>query len=448
LVRGIEQLHVVLYWLPPAFLAAGALLALAGRDARRRFDARLLSATALASFVFLGVFPRADLNHLVNVLQPAVVVAAVVAAHAVERARRRPRRGFAAATALAATGLAFYAIVAAYWYVDLLSTLDTRLTQRRGGVLVDPITQQMLDFEIQSIRQMTRPREAVLTVPASTMLNFLAERPVPGRYYNLYAVHIAHDGGAGVVDGMRDAGVRVVVADYDDFFSERTRLRDYAPALVDHLRRGYELAFNVSIDEQMFLRRRARPLPARERLDVLADCDALDAPRSRRVLREHLLFRALHHYLEEGTAGAPQSLITTCRVKVPPAAALSLRIGYRQPTRVGEHAELIGEVFAVDPSARPPVPERLVHERIPLGPAAGWSSPPGTEVRVDVSRWADREALLIFRTLFRGSVTMQDLDFRGFAMLWQDPVIEYGPDGSRGAAPRAADYGGPGAASR
>ena len=92
LVRGIEQLHVLLYWLPPAFLVAGAALAFAARDARRRFDAGLLAATAVAGLLFLGVFPRADFNHLLNVLQPSIVIGAVVSARALAQAKRRPRR--------------------------------------------------------------------------------------------------------------------------------------------------------------------------------------------------------------------------------------------------------------------------------------------------------------------------------------------------------------------
>ena len=86
---------------------------------------------------------------------------------------------------------------------------------------------------------------------------------MPSRYYNLYAVHIAHDRGAGVVAGAREAGVRLVVADYDDFFSERSKLREYAPLLVDFVRREFTIDFSLGIDEQLFLRRRATALPER-----------------------------------------------------------------------------------------------------------------------------------------------------------------------------------------
>ena len=278
LVRGIELLHVLLYWLPPAFLAAGAALAFAARDARRRFDAGLLAAVCVAGCVFLGVFPRADFNHLVNVLQPPIGIAAVVSARALALAKRR-RGVFAALTAGAAAALGIYAVVAAYWYVDLLRTLNAELTQPRGGVLVSKAEKQLLDFEISRIVQATRPGEPVLTIPAGSMLNFLAERPMPSRYYNLYAVHIAHDRGAGVVAGARAAGVRLVVTDSDDFFSERSKLREYAPLLVDFVRREFTIDYNLAVDQQIFLRRRETPLPERATLDVFERCDVGPGPR-------------------------------------------------------------------------------------------------------------------------------------------------------------------------
>lgn len=427
LVRGIEQLHVILFWLPPAFLAAGAALALAARDERRRFDAGLLAATCVAGCVFLGVFPRADFNHLMNVLQPPILIAAVVSARAVARARRRPRGVFTALTAGAAAALALYAAIGVYWYADLLTTLTAELPQKRGGVLVSPIQQQLLDFEISRIHQATRPGEAVLTLPAGAMLNFLAERPMPSRYYNHYAVHIAHDRGAGVVAGARAADVALVIADYDDFFSERSKLREYAPLLVDYVRREFAIDFLLGIDEQIFLRRRAAPLPASEMLDVLADCDTRSDPLGRRSVRDHLLFRSLHHEFENGAPGEIQRVVTRCRLRVPEAATLALQVGYRQPTRIDRDAELIAEIVVIDMAAKPPRAGILLHAPISVGPALGWSSPPGPEFRLDLSRWAGREVVLAFRSSFRGSAAMNDLDFSGFAMSWQDARLDLVP---------------------
>ena len=427
LVRGIEQLHVLLYWLPPAFLVAGAALAFAARDTRRRLDGGLFAATAVAGLLFLGVFPRADYNHLLNVLQPSIVIGAVVSAHALAQTKRYPAGAFAAGTLIGAATIGIYAAVAAYWYVDLLATLNAKLTQPRAGVLVSPTQKQLLDFEIARIQKLTRPGEAVLTLPAGSMLNFLAQRPMPSRYYNLYAVHIAHDRGAGVVEGARKAGVRLVVADYDDFFSERSKLREYAPLLVDFLRREFTIDFSLGIDEQLFLKRRATVLPESESFDALAECDVKPGRADRRSVRDHLLFRSLHHSLEKGAPGESQRVVTRCRVHVPEAATLALQVGYRQPTRIDPDAQLVAEIVVMDGDTKPPRSDLLLHAPIPVGPALGWSSPPGPEFRLDLSRWSNRDVVLVFRTLFRGSVAMNELDFSGFQMLWQDPRLDRGP---------------------
>ncbi len=177
----------------------------------------------------------------------------------------------------------------------------------------------------------------------------------------------------------------------------------------------------------VFVRRRATPLPERASLDALASCDVQPAPDERRSVREHLLFRSLDHRLEPGAPGETQSLVTRCRVRVPEAATLALAVGFRQPIRVDRDAELIAEIDVIDGEATPERSERLLHAPIAVGPALGWTSPPGVDFRLDLSRWAGREVVLVFRTLFRGRAVMNDLDFRGFAMLWQDPRLESGP---------------------
>jgi hypothetical protein len=317
--------------------------------------------------------------------------------------------------------LAVYLGVAAYWYLDLLRSLRSEIPRPRGGVLVSEAEQQMLGFEVAAIRAGTRPGEPVLTLPAFAMLNFLAERPMPSRYYNLYAVHIAHDGGAGVVAGAEASGVRLAVADYHDFFSERSRLRDYAPILTEYLRRRFEPVFSVAIDEHLFLRRRAVPLADRPALDALGDCDAAPERWHGRTQRHHLLFEILYHFLPGDARDAVQDVSTLCRLALPGPAELAFRVGYRQPSEVRPGSELGAEVWVHRPGR---ADELLFRESLPLLPARGWNSPPALERRVDLSRFAGAPAWLLFRTRFRGEVRMNPLDFRGFAMVWQDPRIE------------------------
>jgi hypothetical protein len=274
---------------------------------------------------------------------------------------------------------------------------------------------------VASIRAATREGEPVLTVPGMAMLNFLAERPMPSRYYNLYAVHIAHDAGAGVVAGAEASGVRLVVADAYDFFSERNRLRDYAPALTDYLRRDFAPAFSVAIDEHLFLRRRPSPLPARETLDALAECDAGSEKWDRRTLQQHLLFDILYHFLAADSLGVSDDVSTLCRIAPPGPAELRFRVGYRQPSEVRPGSELGAEIWV---HRQGHADELLYRESLALVPVPAWSSPAAVERSVDLSRFAGEQAWLLFRSRFRGEVRMNELDFKGFAMVWQDPRIE------------------------
>jgi hypothetical protein len=418
LVRSIEILHVLLYWIPPAVFAAAGWIALAPLSRGRPPDAGVSALLAVAGLVYLGVFPRADFNHLMNVYQPLVALAAVVGARLLAGAPvTSPWRR--ALVASAGPLLAVYLGVAVYWYVDLLRSLRSEIPLPRGGVLVSEAEQQMLGFEVAAIRAGTRPREPLLTLPGLSMLNFLADRPMPSRYYNLYAVHVAHDGGAGVAEGAEASGVRLAVADYHDFFSERNRLREYAPILTEYLRRRFEPVFSVAIDEHLFLRRRPHPLPDRATLDALADCDAAEEVWGSRTRRRHLLFDILYHALPGERA--EHDVATLCRIALPGPSDLAFRVGYRQPSEVGPGAELVAEIWA-HREGRPD--ELLYREGVPLEPALGWSSPPALERRVDLSRFAGEQVLLLFRTRFRGAVRMNPLDFRGFAMVWQDPRIE------------------------
>ena len=419
--RGLEILHVLLYWIP--LLVFAAALGLVGAPLLRQLpvDAGLATLLACASLLFLGVFPRADLNHLMNVLQPTVALGAVVAQRLLASGaadRRWPRRILVGSGGLLA---AAYLAAAGYWYQDLLRTLDSEVPGPRAGVLVGPAEAEMLGFEVAAIRAGSRPGEPVLTLPGLAMLNFLADRPIPGRFYNFYAVHIARDGGAGVVAAAEAARVQLVVADANDFFSERNRLRDYAPVLTEYLRRRFAGAFWVAIDEHEFLRRRDAPLPAREGQSALADCDASKARWDRRSIVSHLLADVLYHFVADDSREAGDSLETLCRVSLLRPARLRFGVGSRQPSAVRPGSELVAEIWV----HREAQPDELVYRaNLPLEPVGGWASPPALEQSVDLSRFAGGELTLIFRTRFSGEVEMNPLDLKGFAMVWQDPTLE------------------------
>jgi len=227
---------------------------------------------------------------------------------------------------------------------------------------------------------------------------------------------------------MEARRTRLVLADYDDFFSETVGLRQYAPRLVKYLRRFFTPLLSVGVDEHLFLWRRPRPLPDLATRSPLEECDVSEFDWRVRGIRDHLLFETLYHpvqYVREGEQVIRRQLSTRCRIRVPDGAQLAFGVGYRQPTTVSEDALLTAEIW-VRRLADPEQGLQLIfrEEMQPL-PATGWASPPPLERRLDLAPFAGEEILLMFRTLFRGEARMNILDFKGFAMAWQDPQIEY-----------------------
>jgi hypothetical protein len=415
-VRFLERLHVLLFWLPLAGLAAGVLFALRPIASRRPIDGKLLAVLAVAGFVFLGVFPRADFNHLINVYQPAIV-AGVLILHRLFEAYPRPRRvATRSAIALGCALIFAYAGTAGFWYLHMLRAMSVPVGSPRGGVLVTSIENQMIDFQVRSIQERTREGEFMLTVPALAMFNFLADRRIPGRYYNLYEHHIAHDGGAGVVEAAEALGVNLVVSDYNNFFSDRVGLRTYAPKLASYLRTHFEPEFDVAGDRFRYLKRRDRPIAERQSVDLIDACEVIAA--NGVYSREHLLFASLYQARDVKKPNKP--VVSSCTFTVPLRGQLVVSIGYRRPIAVTKNASLTAEIWLADGKNS----EALFSENIPVRPAQGWRSPAPDEFRVNLARFAGREITLLFRASFKGRVRMGPFDLGGFALVWQDPRIE------------------------
>jgi hypothetical protein len=428
-LRAVEFFHVLLYWLPPAAFAAGAGLVM--RSLRRgSFDGGLAAVLAFSGCLFVGVFPRADFNHLMNVYQPVIVTVIVVLARMVGLGGALGRGLRVLLPGLGGVLAAGYAGLALFWYVDLRALLSVELDQPRGGVLLSAEHKQMIDFEVGQIRASTRPGEPVLTLPAMSMLNFLADRPVPDRYYNHYAVHIGHDGGESVVRGLEESRTRMVVADYYSFFSQVEGMREYAPRLSRYLRSHFVPSGSVAIDEHLLLHRRRRPLPESELINVLEHCDVGVHDWRARGVEAHLLFDSLYHPHQAGPLPLRRQAETQCRVSVPEGAKLSFAVGYRQPTGTTRDTVLRAEVW-IRTAGKPGSPYQQIYaETLGLNRVAGWLSPPPVERRLDLSRWGGEEVWILFRTRYEGEARMNPLDLRGFAMLWQDPQLEYPPEAS------------------
>ncbi|MFQ5418122.1 MAG: alkaline phosphatase family protein, partial [Myxococcota bacterium] len=414
--RFLERLHLLLFWLPVSGLVAGGFYALRPAEARRPLDGGLAAVLAMAAFVFLGVFPRADFNHLMNVLQPTIIAGVLVAHRLFERLGSPWSLTARAGLAVGCAVVGVYAFTAGSWYLHILQALNTKVDVPRGGVLTTVIDASLIDFHLKAIRERTDDGDALLTVPALTMYNFLADRRVPGRYYNLYEHHIAHDGGAGVVEAAEAERVKLVLADYNNFFSDRVGLRFYAPKLAKYLRTHFENEFDVAGDRYFYMTRREVADGERHGADLVGICDVETEPSA--YTREHLLFASLY---QARNIEKPDTPVTTpCTFTVPERGELAVSIGYRRPAAVERGARLKAEVWLVAGEER----TRLLSKVIPVQRIERWDTAPAPEFRVDLTPYAGKEVTLEFQTSFRGQARMPPFDLGGYALAWHDPRVE------------------------
>ena len=425
--RLAERLHVLLYWIAPGILLLGLLLSTARifQKGGRNYSA-FFTCFAVAGSVFLGVFPRADFNHLVNVYQPIVICAPLtlwLVLHGLGPERAWLRR----LSLLTATSLALvYGGIALYWYSGLLARLDTPLEMARAGVKVSGQEARHIEFQVRAIQEGSQPGDAVLTIPDLTMLNFLADRSVPSKWYNLYEHHIAADEGRGVVEQSTTQDVEMVMTRFDNFFSDRVGLLEYAPVLSNHVITNYERDF-IGNDEN-FIVYQKREVPEKETpfTNALMDCESISQMSE---VRDHLLFSALYHKSHPLEPMTESGLSTRCRIRVPKGPSLlSLEVGYRKPSWV-EPGTVLDFSISIQEGGKK---SRILEEEVRVMPKQNAiRQQPFPRFDLDLREWAGQEVDLQFETRLRGSVRNHGGDLRGFAAVYRDPRIQARSGGAR-----------------
>lgn len=433
----VKRLHVLLYlWPPVLFVMASALVA-TSRRWYGRLDRTLLATLAFAATFFLGVFPRADSNHLMHVYQPVVLLSAIVFHRLISVQPAKLVRSAARFAAIAL--ITCYSLVALLWYRDIIVQQTTPLLGRGGGVVVDAFTGSMINRELALIAEHTQPGEPLLTGPGLAMLNFLADRPVPSQYYNLYAVHIGHDAGRGVVEASRASKVRTAIIEYNNFYSDAEGLRDFAPELSAYLRDEFEILFSVGQNQHAVLRRRDVLDTGLRRLDMLTDCNDSMRLFDGRIIREHTLFRSVYLATPiNPLQGRPNKL--RCIVDVPRNAVLRFRFDYTRPAQISDDALLHTQVVArmavtdADPKMgtheEPPAPpeEILFYSSIVPRPATDWTLAPPTPVEIDLSVLGGQRIELELRSWAGGDIHQPPFVMRGLTSIWMDPAIHWPAD--------------------
>ena len=427
-IRLVERLHVLLYWFPPLiFIMGSTLVFLESGDSRdsasspksSTFDGGLLSVLLVCFGLFLGVFPRADFNHLINVYQP-VVIAGVTSFAVLLDGRIMPSVAMRKIVGVAIiTVISIYFVVSAYWYSALVRSMNFEVEGSRGGVKVSLPDASSLNQVLRNLALLSDPDDALLTIPDIAMLNFLSKRPMPSAYYNLYEHHISHDGGAAVVTGAENHNTPVVITRLNNFFSDRVGLRDYAPVLSDYIDTHFEQRYTIGRSEYLLYTRRERPVASENFASVLEDCDQQSDKAS---IEDHLLFRSLYQTIGVGFAGHEDSLTTRCRVKIPRSGGEFVwQMEYSHPVKLRSPTTLLIEVSIESNQQRHPVFSESIEVK-PINPRVN-RLPAPREYRVDLSIYAGQSVILIMRSTRNGLVSMSTSAKRGFGTHWQHPRI-------------------------
>jgi hypothetical protein len=417
-VSLVEVLHVVLFWIPPLAFAGLGIHGL--RRIRRGPSAAeraLLATTSFAAVFYLGIFPRADFNHLINVYTPVLAMLAAAAAVHFGQGRWRAAAPRRAAAAITAVCFLCFAGVAAVWMNDLRKIFWIPLEAPRAGVLVEPLAAEMYNHEIELIRGMTAEDEAVFALPGLSMIPFLAERPMPTRYYNYYAVHIGHDNGREAAREIEESGARVILADYNNFFSDVQGMRTYGSELVAYLSRTFRPEFTLSIQAHMLLARRDEPLPEVASRDLWMSCEING--NSGRYFREQLLFGSLYHSFR-GAWGDRNERTTICQVQVPSQATLRVALELRQSALALEPAEASAQMWVLPDHGQP---QKVFGHEWPLASDNACSRDIGEEFAVDLTPWEGEVVTLLLRSFVHGPIPMST-DMHGLSVMWNGGRIE------------------------
>jgi hypothetical protein len=416
----VDLLHWGLYWLPPALSLGVLVRTWRCRERASIQDRALLAISAFSLIYFLGVFPRADLNHLINVFQPMLCLATATAAVAFGAglSAATPLRRAAALTCLLV--FAGYSVVAAAWMNDIRKLFAFPVTAPRGGVLVSQIDATLINAEVALIQDLVPAGESTFAIPGLSMIPFLAERPMPTRFYNYYAVHVGFDSGVSAAREIDESDARVILSEYENFFSDPEGMLSYAPALTDYIRREFIPTRSLGDHRHMLLERRKRSRDDIPGISLNFLCRSVQGGPSYTYPQEHLLYSSLHHSFTSMWGNSGMAL-SVCRTQIPDRGNLHVQLELRQ-----EDSALEGGIARADAWIWPDVgePTRLFATEWSLATDLPIDSPAPREFDSSLRRWAGETVTLMLRSHVEADIQSQGYDPARLEVIWNDGLLE------------------------
>jgi Tfp pilus assembly protein PilF len=232
----VRALVIVIYVLPPLVMA-GSFLYGAASLIRRRLTWEEATLFLVSALLFLGVFPRSDIHHLVFVLPPLIITGALLCS-------KLPLRGgwLTAMRALALLVLGLFSVLCLVSsYMPVLHPAPGREKEalnvpRAMSIRVDRREATVIRAVTRHIREKTTPAEPVLVVPTGAMYYFLTARKslVP---YPLIMPGAMDE--TVVIEAMGKTGLRHII--YSDMSFDEETLSRHMPLIHEYITKNYHL---------------------------------------------------------------------------------------------------------------------------------------------------------------------------------------------------------------
>jgi len=172
----IYMLAALIYLLPPLVIALGVMDSGLG-IIRQKARWKEITLVLVSLLLFLGVFPRSDIPHLIFILPPVMITGALIA-------ERLPLSGGALfatrGLAFIITGL-FSLLCLSSSYLSIMRPLPERGREPLGlpraeGIRVERHKARIIRAVTNHIKEKTAPDEPILVVPTGAMYYFLTQR--------------------------------------------------------------------------------------------------------------------------------------------------------------------------------------------------------------------------------------------------------------------------------
>jgi hypothetical protein len=179
-----------------------------------------------------------------------MILAAVVGrAFSLSREARQPAttRRLAAAVSMAAilwgSGVLWFGTVSELLIGYANRSQGVLLQEPRASVFLPPNRAKLFSEVLARIRAMSAPGEPVLMAPYVPMFGFIAERPNPTRYAELYSVLLDPDRQQEVIAALEEGPVHLILV-HDTALDRREarRFPRYAPEVASYLESRFRVA--------------------------------------------------------------------------------------------------------------------------------------------------------------------------------------------------------------